>query len=52
MHNTFFWIVFFGAPLLMIVTTAYVYRPSARAKYHEAKMIPFADAKYADRRNH
>jgi cbb3-type cytochrome oxidase subunit 3 len=51
MHDIFFWVVFFGAPLLLIATTAYVYRPSARAKYHEAKMLPFADAKYPGRRN-
>jgi cbb3-type cytochrome oxidase subunit 3 len=45
MHNVYFWIAFFGAPLFLLLTTAFVFRPSARAQYREAKHIIFADAK-------
>ena len=46
MHDIYFWIAFFGAPLLLILITAYVYRPAAREQYREAKKIPFEDSKH------
>ncbi len=43
MHDAYFWIAFFGAPLLLVMITAFVFRPSAREQYHDAKMVIFAD---------
>jgi cbb3-type cytochrome oxidase subunit 3 len=43
MPDVYFWIGFFGAPLLLFVVTAIVFRPSARQQYHEAKHAIFAD---------
>ncbi len=45
MHDPYFWIAFFGAPLLLIMITAFVFRPSARDQYHDAKQVIFADDK-------
>ena len=45
MHDAFFWVAFFGAPLFLLLVTAFVYRPSARERYHEAKLVIFADEK-------
>lgn len=42
MDNIYAWITFFGAPLLLLAIGAFVYRPSARKEYQEAKMVPFA----------
>ena len=43
MHDTYFWIAFFGAPLFLMLVTAFVFRPSARERYREAKQVIFAD---------
>jgi cbb3-type cytochrome oxidase subunit 3 len=43
MHDAYFWIAFFGAPLFLVMVTAFVFRPSAREHYREAKQIIFAD---------
>ena len=43
MNDLYFWMAFFGAPLLLILITVYIYRPSARRKYREAKKIPFEE---------
>lgn len=43
MHDAYFWIGFFGAPLFLLLVTAFVFRPSARDKYHAAKQVIFAD---------
>jgi cbb3-type cytochrome oxidase subunit 3 len=43
MHDAYFWIAFFGAPLFLVMVTAFVFRPSARAHYREAKQVIFAD---------
>jgi cbb3-type cytochrome oxidase subunit 3 len=43
MPDVYFWLAFFGAPLFLFVVTAIVFRPSARAQYHEAKQVIFAD---------
>ena len=45
MHDSYFWIAFFGAPLFLLLVTAFVFRPSARAQYREAKQVIFADEK-------
>jgi len=45
MHDADFWIAFFGAPLFLLLITAFVFRPSARAQYREAKQVIFADEK-------
>jgi len=45
MENIYVWIAFFGAPLLLLAITAFVYRPGARKDYHAAKMIPFEEIK-------
>lgn len=60
MHDAYFWIAFFGAPLFLLLITAFVFRPSASELYREAKHVIFADAKvthtqraspaYSDRR--
>ncbi len=60
MHDAYFWIAFFGAPLFLLLITAFVFRPSASERYREAKHVIFADAKmthprrasaaYSDRR--
>ncbi len=42
MHDSYFWIAFFGAPLFLLLVTAFVFRPSAREQYRDAKII-FAD---------
>ena len=47
MHDAYFWIAFFGAPLFLLVVTAYVFRPSARERYREAKQVIFADERVA-----
>jgi len=43
MHDTYFWIAFFGAPLFLLLVTAFVFRPSAREQYHEARQVIFDD---------
>ena len=43
MHDIAFWIAFFGAPLFLLLITAYVFRPSARERYGEAQRVIFAD---------
>ncbi len=48
MHDVYFWFAFFGAPLFVIAMTVYVFRPSAREKYREAKKLPFAEARQSD----
>ena len=43
MNELYTWISFLAAPLLLILIIAYVYRPSARWKYQEAKKVPFEE---------
>ena len=43
MHDAYFWIAFFGAPLFLMLVTAFVFRPSAREQYRAAKRVIFAD---------
>ena len=43
MHDAFVWVAFFGAPVLLLLVTAFVFRPSAREHYREAKQVIFAD---------
>ncbi|MCB1800161.1 MAG: cbb3-type cytochrome c oxidase subunit 3 [Gammaproteobacteria bacterium] len=43
MDELFTWLGYFLAPVFLILLIAWVYRPSARRKYREAKNIPFAD---------
>lgn len=43
MENLYTWISFLAAPILLIAIVAWMFRPSARRKYKEAKRIPFAD---------
>ena len=45
MHDVYVWIAFFGAPLFLMLVTAFVFRPSARGQYREAKQLIFADEK-------
>ena len=45
MHDAYFWVAFFGAPLLLLLVTAFVFRPSAREHYRAAKHVIFADEK-------
>ena len=45
MHDSYFWIAFFGAPLFLLLVAAFVFRPSARDQYREAKQVIFADEK-------
>lgn len=45
MHDTYFWIAFFAAPLFLLLVTAFVFRPSAREQYREAKQVIFDDAR-------
>ncbi len=51
MNDAYFWIAFFGAPLLLLLMTAFVFRPSARQQYREAKHVIFADAKVTHHRH-
>ena len=37
MQELFFWISFFAPPLFIVALTIYVFRPSARQYYHDAK---------------
>lgn len=43
MHDISFWMAFFGAPLFLLLMTAFVFRPSAREQYREAKNVIFTD---------
>jgi cbb3-type cytochrome oxidase subunit 3 len=43
MENLLFWIAFLGIPMLLVLISLYVYRPSMREKYREAKRIPFLE---------
>ena len=43
MHDFGFWAAFFGAPLFLLLVTAYVFRPSAREDYRAAKQVIFTD---------
>ena len=43
MHDTVFWIFFFGAPLMLLLVSLFVFRPSARGRYHDAKYVIFSD---------
>lgn len=49
MHDATFWIAFFGAPLFLILITAFIFRPSARNQYREAKHVIFAEDKLQSR---
>jgi len=51
MHDIYFWIAFFGAPLFLLAVTAFVFRPSARDDYREAKQVIFTDERLAARHN-
>ncbi len=50
MHDVYFWIAFFGAPLFLLLVTAFVFRPSAHERYREAKQVIFADERVAHHR--
>jgi cbb3-type cytochrome oxidase subunit 3 len=50
MHDAHFWIAFFGAPLFLLLVTAFVFRPSSRERYREAKQVIFSDESVAPRR--
>ena len=43
MHDFYFWTAFFGAPLFLLLVTAFVFRPSAREGYRAAKQVIFTD---------
>ena len=43
MHDMYFWIAFFGAPLFLLLGTAFIFRPSAHEQYREAKQVIFVD---------
>lgn len=43
MHDIYFWTAFFGAPLFLVLVTAFVFRPSAREDYRAAKRVIFTD---------
>jgi hypothetical protein len=43
MTDYLFWAAFFGAPLSLLLVTAYVFRPSARVHYRAAKQVIFTD---------
>lgn len=43
MHDVYFWITFFGPPLFILLLTAFVFRPSARQHYDEAKLAIFTE---------
>jgi len=43
MHDVYAWLTFFGAPVFLTIMTAFVFRPSAREQYREAKQVIFAD---------
>ncbi len=45
MQEVFFWISFFLPPLFIVALTIYVFRPSARQYYHEAKHEIFNEDK-------
>ena len=47
MHDAYFWVAFFGVPLFLLLVTAFVYRPSARDRFREAKQVIFTDKKAA-----
>ncbi len=47
MHDIYVWIAFFGPPLFIVLLTAFVFRPSARQKYREAKQVIFTDDEVA-----
>ena len=51
MYDAHFWIAFFGAPLLLLLVTAFVFRPSARERYREAKQVIFAEERSAPHRH-
>ena len=50
MHDAYLWIAFFGAPLLLLLVTAFASRPSAREQYREARQVFFAQERAARRR--
>ncbi len=50
MHDAPFWIAFFGAPLFLLLVTAFVFRPAARERYREAKQVIFSDQGRSPRR--
>ena len=52
MHDAYFWIAFIGAPLFLLLMTAFVFRPSARDQYHDAKQVIFADDRSKQPRSH
>ncbi|MGD1983526.1 MAG: hypothetical protein PVF93_06425 [Chromatiaceae bacterium] len=43
MHDIYFWTAFFGAPLFLVLVTAFVFRPSAREDYRAAKQVIFTN---------
>ena len=43
MYDAHFWVIFFGLPLLFLLITAFVFRPSAGPGYRAAKQVIFAD---------
>ncbi len=49
MQEIVVWLGFFGAPLFVVLLTAYVFRPSARQHYHDAKQVIFTDDEIAGR---
>lgn len=51
MHELYTWLGYILAPLFLVLLIAWVYRPSARSKYREAKQIPFADDDIAGNRD-
>ena len=42
MHDAYFWIMFFGPPLVFLAVTAFVFRPTARQYYADAKRAIFS----------
>jgi len=50
MYDIHSWITFFGAPLFLLFVTAYVFRPSAREHYREAKRVIFSEQGQSTRR--
>ncbi len=49
MQEIVVWLGFFAAPLFVVLLTAYVFRPSARQHYHDAKQVIFSDDEMAGR---
>ena len=43
MSDIFIWISFVGPPLFVILVTAYVFWPSNRKRFHDAKQVIFYD---------